>query len=338
MSRAAFVLGARAFASSESSRSISRMLSLRGRLLCAVALVAATVPARAGAQQVSVSGVVHDATSSVPLVGAIVTLGRGADERTTRTDANGAFSFVKVVRGTYPLVVRRLGYEPSRADVEVPPAEPIVVALRRVVSLDTVRVQAATQGIYGAVGTSRDLRPLNASVQILGTSVSRLRTDSTGHFFAPVKTPGPYLVRASADGYTAQTVSVTVRSNDGVEVALLLDSATGPADHSLEMAYADFADRMVQRGLASALVPRTDLTRFGDEGTLAELDRVGALVRDQGTSIRRHGVRLRGRPSRAGRVAQRVRTGGGRDGGGVRVIGRPVAHVGTSLAALRALW
>ena len=245
------------------------MLSLRGRLLCAVALVAATVPARAGAQQVSVSGVVHDATSSVPLVGAIVTLGRGADERTTRTDANGAFSFVKVVRGTYPLVVRRLGYEPSRADVEVPPAEPIVVALRRVVSLDTVRVQAATQGIYGAVGTSRDLRPLNASVQILGTSVSRLRTDSTGHFFAPVKTPGPYLVRASADGYTAQTVSVTVRSNDGVEVALLLDSATGPADHSLEMAYADFADRMVQRGLASALVPRTDLTRFGDEGRLA---------------------------------------------------------------------
>jgi hypothetical protein len=242
------------------------MLSVRR--LCFALMAAAVFSARAKAQQVSVTGVVRDATSSAPLVGAIVTLGRAADEQATRTDASGAFAFAKIARGTYPLVVRRLGYEPSRSDLEVPASQPIAVVLRRVVALDTVRVQSADQGIYGAVGTSRDLRPLAATVQVIGAAVSRLRTDSTGHFFAPVKTPGPYLVRATADGFTAQTVSVTVRSSDGVEVALLLDSATGPADHRLEMAFGEFADRMLQRGLASALVPRTDLTRFGDEGTL----------------------------------------------------------------------
>lgn len=243
------------------------MLSMGGRLLVAGVLVASTASLRAGAQQVSLSGVVQDATSAAPLVGAIVVLGPAANERTTRTDANGVFSFANVTKGTHPLAVRRLGYEPSRSDVEVPPSQPIVVALKRATSLDTVRVRAANQGIYGAVGTARDLRPLNASVQVIGASVGRLRTDSTGHFFAPVKTPGPYLVRATAGGFTSQTVSVTVQANEGVEVALLLDSATGPGAAGLEMAFADFADRMMQRGLASALVPRTDLTRYG-EGTL----------------------------------------------------------------------
>jgi len=233
------------------------------------AALAALLPALAGAQQTTLAGVVRDATSSTPLVGAIVTLGRGADERTTRSDANGAFSFSKVARGTYPLTVRRLGYEPAEVDVDVPHNQPAVVTMRRVASLDTVRVSAADQGIYGVVGTARDLRPLAASIQVLGTSISRLRTDSTGRFFAAVKTPGPYLVRATTDGFTGQTVSVTVKPNEGVEVALLLDSATGPADHKLEMAFGDFADRMLQRGLASALVPRTDLTRYGDKGTLA---------------------------------------------------------------------
>jgi hypothetical protein len=234
-----------------------------------LAALAASLPTLAKAQQSTIAGVVRDATSSTPLVGAIVTLGRGPDERTARSDANGAFSFSKVARGTYPLTVRRLGYEPSQVDVDVPHDQPVVVTMLRVVSLDTVRVRAADQGIYGVVGTARDLRPLGASIQVLGTSISRLRTDSSGRFFVAVKTPGPYLVRATADGFTGQTVSVTVKSNEGVEVALLLDSATGPADHKLEMAFGDFADRMLQRGLASALIPRTDLTRYGDAGTLA---------------------------------------------------------------------
>jgi hypothetical protein len=236
------------------------------RLLIAAGLLASAY--RAHAQQVAVSGVVRDAVSSAPLVGAIVTLGPTTDERTTRTDASGAFSFSKVPAGTYALLVRRLGYEPSRTSVGVPATQPIAVDLKRVMSLDTVRVRAANQGIYGAVGTAHELRPLNASIQLFGASGAKLNTDSTGHFFAPVKTPGPYLVRATTDGYVSQTVSVTVQSNEGVEVALLLDSAIGPVAHGLEMAYADFASRLMQRGVESALVPRTDLTRYGTNGTL----------------------------------------------------------------------
>ncbi|MGH7617146.1 MAG: carboxypeptidase regulatory-like domain-containing protein [Gemmatimonadaceae bacterium] len=257
---------------------------VRVRWLAIVSALLLTFPASRGAAQ-QISGIVRDATSSAPLVGAIVSLGPATDERTARTDANGSFSFSKVPAGTYALLVRRLGYEPSRTSVDVPATRPVDVGLERVVSLDTVRVRAAGQGIYGAVGTSRDLRPLHASIQILGASSGRLSSDSTGHFFAAVKTPGPYLVRATADGYVAQTVSVTVQANEGVEVALLLDSATGPVAHGLEMAYADFNSRLLQRGLESALVPRTDLTRYGAEGTL-----VSSLI--SSPSFARRGLRF----------------------------------------------
>src|SRR5262245_20104148 len=67
------------------------------RFVCLVLLaVLGVLPSLATAQQTTVAGVVRDATSSTPLVGAIVTLGRGAEERTARSDANGAFSFSKV--------------------------------------------------------------------------------------------------------------------------------------------------------------------------------------------------------------------------------------------------
>jgi hypothetical protein len=100
------------------------------RSLSTFAFLAALLPALAKAQQTTVTGVVRDATSSTPLVGAIVTLGRGADERTTRSDASGAFSFSKVARGAYPLTVRRLGYEPSQVDVDVPQDQPVVASCR----------------------------------------------------------------------------------------------------------------------------------------------------------------------------------------------------------------
>ncbi len=232
------------------------------RLCALVGIVALAAVSVAGAQtKVTVAGVVRDGTSGQPLIGAIVTLGTGESARTTRTEEKGAFSFANVLIGSYVVDTRRLGYEPARRTVDISPeTAPIEIALTRVATLDTVRVRGADQAIFGAVGTSTDLRPLRkAVVQVYGSSTGEVTVDSTGHFFFPVKTSGAYVVRAKVDGYVAQTVSVTVPHNDGVEVALLLDSAVNGPSHMLEAGYADFHSRLLVRRLSSALVPRGEL-------------------------------------------------------------------------------
>jgi hypothetical protein len=216
--------------------------------------------------QGAVSGTVTDAVSGRPLIGAIVTLRLNTGARVTRTDETGAFAFGRVAAGSYTLATQRLGYDPVTRSVEVA-GEPVTVAIAmsRIAQLDTVRVRAARQAIYGVVGTSAKLEPIrHATIQIIGTGFSRLRVDSTGHFFAEIRTPGVYMVRANASGYASGTVSVTVPPNDGVEVAMLLDTTSG-ADHVLAHAFADFQERVIrQRPMGSAMVGRVELTRYGD--------------------------------------------------------------------------
>jgi len=250
---------------------IARSRALRRALLCVALCAGAT---RAGAQvTVTLTGVVHDAASGAPLIGAIVTLGAGAEARSARSDGAGAFEFQHVPVGSYVVTTRRLGFEPARETVDVSPENhAITISLTRVARLDTVRVRAAQQAIYGAVGTSNDLRPLpKATIQVFGATLGNATVDSTGHFFFPVRAPGAYLVRARLDGYETQTVSITVPANDGVEVALLLDSARGPVSHMLEMAYADLRERLAVRRSASAFIPRTELLEHGASEMLTAL-------------------------------------------------------------------
>jgi hypothetical protein len=162
-----------------------------------------------------------------------------------------------------------LGYEPSTQIVTVNGDIRVTIVLRRLTALDTVRVRAGQRSIYGVVATAHDLRPLpNATVQIFGSSVGETTTDSAGRFSHVIQSRGAYLVRGKASGLGTQTVSVTVH-DDGVEVALLLDSVRAPGANALEMAYGDFRDRLLRRGNASAVVPRSELLAYGDGGLLS---------------------------------------------------------------------
>jgi len=247
----------------------------------------ATSPSMAQ-QPVIVRGFVRDSVSGRPLAGAIVGLGPNGSDRITRTDDAGEFAFSKVIPGTYSLTVKRLGYEPrSRAVDARAGMDSIAVALLRVSTLDTVRIRATTQGIYGAVGTA-DLRPLrSAVVQVIGGS-GKLSVDSTGHFYIPIKNPGAYLVRAMSPGYEMQTMAVTVRRDEGVEIALLLDSATTLESNRWEGAYADMADRMIARRNSSAIVSASELRETGYTGLADALRRTPsfnkAVIRIGGTA------------------------------------------------------
>jgi hypothetical protein len=221
---------------------------------------------------VRLSGVVLDATTSRPLIGAIVAIAAGTDARSTRTDETGSFIYAKLALGSYKLTVRRLGYEPSSQTVALSGDTRVTITLNRLTALDTVRVLAAPQAIFGVVATAHELRPLpDATVEVYGTSVGRASVDSAGHFFYAIKSPGAYLVRGKAAGLGSQAVSVIVREHDGVEVALLLDSIPAVGANALESAYADFRERLVRRGIASAVVSRSELQGNGDRDLVSSL-------------------------------------------------------------------
>lgn len=240
------------------------------RLLAALLIVVAPSVGRAQGEP-SLAGLVQNAATRRPLIGAIVTLGEPGN-RTTRTDESGGFIFTKLRAGEYTVQVRHLGFEPVSQRAVVTQATRITVALTRLAALDTVRVRAARQAIYGVVARASDLKPLGgATVQVFGASVGHATTDSTGHFFYAIQTPGAYLVRSKVRSYGSQTVSVTVQPREGVEVALLLDSAEAPGANMLEQAFFDFQQRLLRRGLSSVMVPRTELLARGNGGVVSNL-------------------------------------------------------------------
>jgi len=218
----------------------------------------------ADAQNVAtVRGTVTDAATGRPVIGAIVRLGPVGAERSTRSDASGAFVIANMPVGVYPFDVRRIGYEVSRHMLDVTTyITPLAVQLTRLATLDTVQVRAAKQGLFGVVATATDLRPLpNARLRIVGLGAGYVTLDSTAHFFVPVKLLGSYVLRATAPGYMEQTISVLVAPNEGVEVAFLLDSAANGVSHKLDMPYMEFNERIIRRGIYSTLVPRTELLK-----------------------------------------------------------------------------
>ena len=67
-------------------------------------------------------------TTGVPLAGVSVSITEL--DRRTLSDASGAFAFAQVPAGRYTVVARMVGFAPRTADVTVPGATPLVLALR----------------------------------------------------------------------------------------------------------------------------------------------------------------------------------------------------------------
>lgn len=250
-----------------------------------VALHAMAQPVTAQGQRVS--GTAIDVDSERPIQGAVVRVGVGDRAVIAATDQLGVFALTVTDTGAMAIEVRRLGFEPVRATIHVPSqSENLTIAMRRIASLDTVRVLAARQGIFGIVAAwGEDMTPVpGARVSILGESTRQIKVDSSARFFVPIRTPGTYVVRATADGYAPTTMSVAVSANEGTEVALLLDSASGRSPAVLEVAYDDFRRRLLEKTSASALIPRAEL------GTAAK-PRLVDVIRES-PSFARRGLRF----------------------------------------------
>lgn len=159
----------------------------------------------------SVTGTVRDSAGAT-IAGAIVTLNvPGQAPRTSRTSANGAFTFRGLGEGTVHLHVTRLGYRPQDADATAPPREPLEIVMVRVaVPLSQVVVSPGRFGVLKdpteGLSTSQTLsrEALQATPQ-LGEDIYR----------AVVRLPG-----VSSTDYSAR---FRVRNGANDEMLVLLD-------------------------------------------------------------------------------------------------------------------
>lgn len=230
----------------------------------------AVCPRAHGQQAHLVSGVVSDSATGRPLAAALVEL-KNVPFARALSDETGSFRMSTSATGPQQLIVRRLGYREASRDVELAQRDTgFVLSLAAITqTLDTVRVRAGLTAIYGVVGTSASLQPLEgAAVRVLGTQRST-SADSAGHFVVPLEKSGTYIVRVTHVGFAPFMMSVDVPIDHAAEVSTLLETSPDDARGGANAVWDELDERLRWRGRNSALVSERELSRLGS-GTVTQ--------------------------------------------------------------------
>lgn len=228
-----------------------------------VLATALTASAQRGAR--AVNGVVRDSVSGRALAGVVVEVHSAAFQQTSRTDADGEFHLVGIPSGTMRFSARRIGYAVMAQELRLADRDTtLVVRLQANAQLlDTTRVRANVTGIYGSVGTSVDVRPLDSvKIQVVGAT-RETYTDTSGRYFVELKKGGKYFVRVSRAGFGTQILPADVPTDRTVEVTALLETTADVPPKDAEALAREFDRRLAFRGLGSAEVPGEELVRNG---------------------------------------------------------------------------
>jgi hypothetical protein len=208
--------------------------------------------------------VVRGSVNDEPLGGALIELLLIGNPRSTRSNQFGAFDFGSVAPGTYRMTVRRIGFTELARELIVADHDTAltVVLVPRAMTLDPVRVQANVTAIYGVVGTSLTLMPLEgARVLVVGAGKTET-TDSSGRFFVPIKRPGTYFLRVAKPGYSHLLLTIDVPAERSVETSALLDTSSATARVNTEKLWQEFDKRVEWHAMNSALVTSMELQKF----------------------------------------------------------------------------
>jgi hypothetical protein len=237
----------------------------RSSCLGAVGL-AFVLASASSAQAIVATGTVVDSATGRPLSGAIIQFIDSTRSFGVRTDDAGAFES-RLPASHYQILVRRIGYAPlteSRTFTE----KVTILELRMVPIPQTLRpvhVKGQGAGIYGEIAALKDLsKVVGARVQVAGAN-AKLQTDSAGSFFVPVKEPGTYAVRITANGYAMDFFTVDVAKDQVADASRYLISAD-KSDAIPEMAWAQFDERLRWRSATNYLFTSGgDLRRFSGD-------------------------------------------------------------------------
>lgn len=212
---------------------------------------------QAGPEFAAVAGVVTDSLTGVPMPRALVTaepLGRytGAPPVEVRTDDSGYFRMCSVRAGVDMRLQAHFGQSSGRS-VELY-LEP---GAARIQDLDLLMSSEGTLAGYVRDYISGD--PVaGAAVEVIGTSSSTL-TDGNGRFILDDLPPGRHLVTTEHIGYEERTDSVTIFSQETVDIEV----------------------RMATEALEVEGLVVTARTRFGRTSLAGEAKRVDFMGREE---------------------------------------------------------
>lgn len=208
------------------------------------------------------SGVVHDSAGR-PLEFALVALDANTgNQRVMRATADGRFRFADVAQGPHELAVALVGFRTEVRTIEVPAEglDLVIVLRQNVAALDTVRISAGPRGIIGTVIARETFTPLaRADVEVIGVN-RPVRTAADGRFAFGQVGPGAHVVYVKRQGYQGRMLSVVVPKDSVVELAFVLDAASGDSEKRFSQVLSEFdRRRRWMTGSRAALVSRHEL-------------------------------------------------------------------------------
>ncbi len=208
----------------------------------ALVAVAAATPPNPGLA--TVAGAVTDAVDGMPLGGALVTLG-GADNRTTRTAADGSYLIENVTPGAISLRIERLGHlavtttETATAGgrVRFSPALPRDPQPRPLTLTGRVINTADNSGLAGAT-----LRVVNGATTAL--------SDSDGRFTLAGLAAGSYQVEIAAANFITRQLSVSAAAGGSLDLGRIALKNNAAGDSGIAATVIDALTRAPLRGVA----------------------------------------------------------------------------------------
>ncbi len=250
------------------NRLLTSLLLLGAPLAPLVASAQEPAPARADTLPRTgvVAGSVRDETGR-SVADAVITV--DGTTRQARADTAGRFVLERVPTGIQEVTIRRLGFRPARAQLDVRPDSAMVIAVTMVADAQRiagVRIEEQLLNQLSGWVIDEQGRPVaGAEVDVVGLRRTML-SDAEGRFLFVDLAPGNYLVEVRKEGYglARRAVQMVARIERDVAVRLYAgeDQRTSVA---LARVVAQEMDRRKSlAGAQAVFVSRTELERWQD--------------------------------------------------------------------------
>jgi hypothetical protein len=180
-------------------------------------------------------------------------------KRKVSTNSRGLFTIGDLPPGTYPIIVRRIGYEPGTAEIVLDSAGATarICIGREPTRLAPLVASVSRGGLSGKVGDASFAPLAGAEVRAIGSNKSAV-TDSAGAFFLDVR-PGKYGLQVTKKGFGTRVVAVTIPRDSGREVSVWMQPMSAGMSRRMAGAISDMKMRYLMWGTGHTLYSSEDL-------------------------------------------------------------------------------
>lgn len=214
----------------------------------------------------SVIGTVTDATTSLPIEGALVALQQKSVEIIqVYTDGQGHYELTGLAPGSSAIVVTANGYQSSIQGAAVVSGS---------VLTDNFQLQPNPAAVQGTVLDGTSLLPApNVMVKVMQGTVFFAfdLTDSDGTYFIPNVAPGTYTLRANGAGFQTHIENAILTAGQTTTVDFTLDHAVGSITGNVQSDVSAPLSGVTIRALQNNIVLARTITDTDGNYTLMDL-------------------------------------------------------------------